>query len=219
MNEFREIHGASPAEMDRLWEEGWRHFGTQFFRYDMSWHQDRPARVLPLRVCLPKFIASRSQMRILKRHEDVRVGFGPAVIDAEREKMFDKHKARFTENVPDSLYDFFSSEPACVPCKTIECRLLVGDRLIAVGYLDVGTAAVSAVYAMFDPTESRRSPGIRLILEEIHWARERGFRYAYLGYCFDEASFYDYKKRFRGSEYLDWKTMRHLPFDGAVPTR
>ena len=38
-------------------------------------------------------------------------------------------------------------------------------------------------------------------------------RYFYLGYCYDRQSFYDYKKRFSGSECLDWQTMRYRSFE------
>ena len=216
LDQFRIIHRATPAEMDELWAEGWRHFGTQFFRYASSWHGEQQVRVLPLRIDLHNFLPSRSQRRVLKRNADVRVEFGPAMIDAERETMFAKHRSRFKENVPDSLSDFLSSAPSQVPCEAKECQLFVDNRLFGIGYFDVGEQAVSAVYSIFDPAESRRSPGIKLILEEIHWATEHDFRYFYLGYCYDRQSFYDYKKRFGGSEYLDWQTMRYFAYGDGV---
>jgi arginine-tRNA-protein transferase len=219
MNQFWEIPRASAEAMDRLWAEGWRHFGTRFFRYSASWHDGRQVRVLPLRVCLRSFSLSRSQRRVLKRHAAARVEFGPAFVDAQREALFDRHKVRFAGNVPDSLYDFLAPEPARVPCETMECRLWRDDRLFGVSYFDVGAEAISAVYAMFDPAESGRSPGVKMILEEIRWASERGFKYVYLGYCYDRPSHYDYKKRFRGLEYLDWQSMRFLPLDGAACDR
>jgi arginine-tRNA-protein transferase len=212
LDQFRIIHSATPAEMDELWAQGWRHFGTQFFRYASSWHGGQQVRVLPLRIDLLSFVPSRSQRRVIKRNADVLVEFGPAVIDADREAMFSRHLSRFKENVPGSLRDFLSSAPSQVPCEAKECRLLLNDRLFGVGYFDIGHEAVSAVYSMFEPAESRRSPGIKLILEEVRWATEHQFRYFYLGYCYDRQSFYDYKKRFGGSEYLDWRTMRHSAF-------
>ena len=212
LDQFRNIHCATPAEMDELWAEGWRHFGTQFFRYASSWYGEQQVRVLLLRINLRNFLPSRSQRRVLKRNADVRVAFGQTMIDAEREIIFAKHRSRFKENVPDSLSDFLSSAPAHVPCETKECRLFVNNRLFGIGYFDVGEQAVSAVYSIFDPAESQRSPGIKLILEEIRWATEHDFRYFYLGYCYDCRSFYDYKKRFGGSECLDWRTMRYSPF-------
>src|SRR5262245_58444783 len=215
IDEFRNILCATPAEMDGLWAQGWRHFGTRFFRYASSVYLGQPVRVLPLRIDLRDFLPSRSQRRVFKRNADVRVDFGQAVIDAERETMFFKHRSRFKEDVPDSLSDFLSSAPAQIPCETKECRLFVSDRLFGVGYFDIGEQAVSAVYSIFDPVESPRSPGIKLILEEIQWAREHEFRYFYLGYCYDWPSFYDYKKRFSASEYLDWRTMRYSTFTSS----
>jgi arginine-tRNA-protein transferase len=212
LNEFGIIQHAMPAEMDALWATGWRHFGTQLFRYAASWHEGQRVRVLPLRIDLHKFSPSRSQRRVLKRNADVRAECGQAMIDPEHEKMFARHRSRFKENVPDSLRDFLSSAPSQIPCEAKECRLSVDNQLLGIGYFDIGREAVSAVYSMFDPAESRRSPGIKLILEEIHWATEHEFRYFYLGYCYDQPSYYDYKKRFAASEYLDWQTMRYLEF-------
>jgi arginine-tRNA-protein transferase len=212
LDQLQIIRHATPAQMDALWAEGWRHFGTQFFRYTSSWHGGQQVRVLPLRIDLRKFSPSRSQRRVLNRNADVRVEFGQATIDPERETMFDKHRSRFKANMPESLRDFLSSAPSQVPCEAKECRLFAGDRLFGIGYFDVGNEAVSAVYSIFDPAESRRSPGIELILEEVRWATEHSFRYMYLGYCYDQPSYYDYKKRFSGSEYLDWRTMRYLAY-------
>lgn len=212
LDQLQIIQHATPAEMDALWAAGWRHFGTHFFRYASSWHDGQRVCVLPLRIDLRRFVLSRSQRRVLKRNGNVRAGFGQAMIDAERERMFARHRVRFRENVPDSLRDFLSSEPSHVPCDAKECRLYLGNQLFGVGYFDIGERAVSAVYSMFDPAESRRSPGIKLILEEIHWATEHNFRYFYLGYCYDRPSYYDYKKRFAASEYLDWQTMRYMEF-------
>jgi leucyl-tRNA---protein transferase len=216
LDKFRIIQCATPAEMDALWAAGWRHFGTQFFRYASSWHGEQQVRVLPLRIDLRKFSPSRSQRRVATRNADVRVEFGEAMIDTERERMFVRHRSRFKENAPDSLGNFLSSNPSQVPCEAKECRLFLHDRLSAIGYFDVGREAVSAVYSMFDPAESRRSPGIKLILEEIRWATEHNFRYFYLGYCYDQPSFYDYKKRFAGREYLNWRTMQYLAFGDDV---
>ena len=210
LDQFQFIQHATPAEMDSLWATGWRHFGTLFFRYALSWHDGHRVRVLPLRIDLRRFIPSRSQRRVLNRNADMRVKIGPAMIDPKRERMFARHRSRFKHNVPDSLRDFLSSAPSQIPCEAKECRLSVDNQLLGIGYFDVGREAVSAVYSMFDPAESRRSPGIKLILEEIHWATEHDFRYFYLGYCYDQPSYYDYKKRFAASEYLDWQTMRYV---------
>jgi arginine-tRNA-protein transferase len=76
--------------------------------------------------------------------------------------------------------------------------------LLAASFLDVGERAVSSVYAIFAPEETQRRLGIFTMLLEIEWALENKKEFFYQGYCFEEDSFYDYKKRFRGVEKFDW---------------
>jgi arginine-tRNA-protein transferase len=199
--------------MDQLWAEGWRHFGTRFFRSTATWRNGLVYRVLPLRIRLEKFQPNRSQRRIQKRNSDLAVGFEPAVVDDVREALFHRHKTRFSDNVPDSLFDFVSHQPSQIPCNTLACTVRLAEQIVAVSFLDIGESATSAVYAFFEPKLAKRSLGILMILEEIKWSIAQRFQYLYLGYCYDRPSFYDYKRQFSGVEYLDWNTGLFLPLD------
>lgn len=204
INEYFLADNVSPEEMDMLWAEGWRHFGVYFFRYSTVDHDGARCHVTPLRIDLEAFVLSRSQKRILKNNEDLRVVIRDAVIDRESEALFDRHRKRFRDNVPDSLRDFMSDMPASVPCPNQEICAFDGDRLLAISFLDVGASATSAVYAAFEPEEAKRSLGIFTMLCAIAHTRTLGYRYYYPGYAYREPSLYDYKKRFSGLEYLDW---------------
>jgi arginyl-tRNA--protein-N-Asp/Glu arginylyltransferase len=197
---------ASPAEMDQFWADGWRHFGVLFFRYRTVVHDIEKFTVLPLRVDLDRFTLTRSQKRVFAKNLDSKMFIRPACVDAAKDALFLKHRRRFKENVPSSLDDFLSPYPDSIPCLNLELCFYLGDRLVGVTFLDVGETATSAVYAMFDPTETRRSLGILMMLQSIQLSRERGCRYYYPGYAYREPSVYDYKKRFAGEEYLDWAT-------------
>ena len=61
INEYAYFNEASPASMDYLWAQGWRHFGGYFFRYSSISQGSKSFSVLPLRICLKAFISSRSQ--------------------------------------------------------------------------------------------------------------------------------------------------------------
>jgi arginine-tRNA-protein transferase len=197
-----------PAErMDALWAEGWRHFGPYFFRYAFTIAQGELRTITPLRLDLARFVPSRSQRRVLKRNGDVRVVIRDTVIDDEKHALFYRHRERFEENVPESLFTFLSeSKPASVPCRNQEICIYGGDRLLAASFLDIGHRATSAVYAMFDPEETRRSLGIFTMLVAIRHSMELGCRLYYPGYATREPSFYDYKKRFSPLESLEWGT-------------
>jgi leucyl-tRNA---protein transferase len=205
IDEYFERAWASPEQMDLLWALGWRHFGNYFFRYSASHTPGGFRKVMPLRVDLSKFAPSRSQKRALARNRDLRVIIRDTFIDEIKEGLFYRHRERFKENVPDSIYDFLSEEPAVEPCCNQEICVYDGDRLLATSFLDIGGQSTSAVYAMFEPSESKRSLGIFTMLEAIRYSRELGYKYYYPGYAYREPSIYDYKKNFAGSEYYDWK--------------
>jgi leucyl-tRNA---protein transferase len=196
----------SPAQMDLLWAEGWRHFGIYFFRYRTSVHDKKTFSVLPLRVDIERFSLTRSQKRVLAKNRDATIFYRPASIDEQKNALFTKHSVRFRENVPASLDDFLSPQPASVPCPSRELCVYLGERLVGVTYLDLGKHATSAVYAIFDPMEAKRSLGILMMLHSLQFSCQRGCRYYYPGYAYREPFIYDYKKRFRGLEYLDWET-------------
>jgi leucyl-tRNA---protein transferase len=195
----------TPAQLDTLLADGWRHFGTNFFRYSLGVYEFDIRLVIPLRVRLSKFSLSKSQRRVLRDNADVEVSIRPIEITGESVTLFERHKTRFRSGVPDSIYDFLSDDPARVPCEGREVLVRLDGRLIAASYFDVAETGVSAIYGMFDPDLPQRSLGIFTMLTEIEFAADAGKELYYQGYSYEGPSFYDYKKRFRGTESFDWK--------------
>ncbi len=194
----------SPQQLDALLAEGWRHFGAQFFRYNIGFHENELRRVLPLRICLKDFTPSKSQRRILKKNQDLQIVIRPIEITPDKKNLFERHKKRFKHSIPDSIYDFLSSAPADVPCGALEVCVYQKETLLAASFFDVGGAAVSAIYAMFDPREFSRSLGIFTMLLTIDYAQKNNKTFYYPGYAYEGNSFYDYKKRFSALETFDW---------------
>ncbi|HEY0658296.1 MAG TPA: hypothetical protein VGD05_07470, partial [Pyrinomonadaceae bacterium] len=97
-----------------------------------------------------------------------------------------------------------SADAARVPCEAMEVCVYDDEKLLAASFFDVGEKAISSVYAMFEPTETRRSLGIYTMLLEIEYARTNAVEFYYQGYAYEGNSFYDYKKRFNGLERYDW---------------
>lgn len=204
-----------PETMDRLWAEGWRHFGPEFFRYSISLGGDELRVIQPLRMDLAAFQPSRSQRRVLRKNVDAVVQIRPVQLEPEVCRMFQRHKQRFTSNVPENLAVFLGAEPGRV-IDCFEFQVHCQDALIAVSFLDAGKESVSSVYALFEPEESHRSLGIFTMLAEINWARQRGYRYYYPGYATRESSHYDYKKQFSALSYYDWLSETWLPLKRAT---
>jgi leucyl-tRNA---protein transferase len=204
IEDYFESPRVSSKEMDLLWSLGFRHFGTRFFRYDAAEYNDKPVKVLPLRIDLAQYRPSKSQKRIIRRNRDLKVVFRDAFIDEEKIQLFEIHKKKFKTNIPDSIFDFVSAFPSKIPCHTVECCLYHVNKLVAVGFMDIGATATSAVYSFYDMAYNKRSLGIYMILSEITYSMESGIRHFYHGYAYEEDSFYDYKKNFTGLKYYDW---------------
>ena len=202
-----------PEQLDELLALGWRHFDFHFFRYNLAIYKNEIRLVIPLRIRLSAFSLSKSLRRVIRKNEDLRVVIQPATVSDEKAELFDRHKERFYENAPSSLYDYLSLfDPAAVPCEVREICVYSGKKLLAASFFDVGSRSLSGIYAMFEPTESGRSLGILTMLKEIEFAIENGKEFYYQGYSYQGESFYDYKKRFRGSEAFDWNG-RWLPLE------
>ena len=205
VNEIGEAPAVARTRMDELWAEGWRHFGPKFFRYSLMWQEKQWKRVLNLRVPLQDWTPSKSQRRTLRRNEDLEVDFSPAEPGEEEEALFQQHKGRFRENVPDTLNDFLGEEPNGVPVPCLQLSARLEGRLVAASFLDLGQRSCSSIYGVFDLAESHRRLGVFTFLQEMKYAREIGMNYYYLGYASVESSPYDYKKEVKPSEVWDWQ--------------
>lgn len=202
-----EFHAAAvrPEQLDMLLADGWRHFGTHFFRYNLAIYHEEIRRVIPLRIRLSGFQLSKSQRRVLRRNEDLRAIFRPIVITEESDALFHRHKQRFDHGTPASIYDFLSRQPASVPNEAREVAVYRDNALVAVSYFDLGLTTASGIYAIFDPDQEKRRLGIFTMLKEIEHSIETGREFYYQGYAYEGESFYDYKKRFSALERFDWE--------------
>jgi arginine-tRNA-protein transferase len=213
--QFYSFHRES-HEMDALWNDGWRHFGTNFFRYNFGLYKGDVQPVVPLRINVKEFSPSQGQRRVWRANADLQIIIRPAEITEEKHEIFERHKRRFDHAVPDTIHDFIFSNSATVPCQTSELCVYHGDRLLAATFLDIGKRSTSAVYAMFEPSEAKRSLGIFMILKEIEYSRQEGKDHLHLGYAYRGPSFYDYKKRFGALEAFDWRG-NWAPYDRSEP--
>jgi arginine-tRNA-protein transferase len=217
INEAFNATHVDPAQQDLLLAGAWRHFGTYFFRYNWAFYGLDIRRVIPLRIRLTNFVLSKSQRRVLRKNRDLKTVIRPAVVNRQTEELFQRHKRRFKQGVPDTIYDFLSHDPANIPCKTMELAVYDGEELVAVSYFDLGETSTSGIYAMFEPSKSSRGLGIYTMLKEIEFSIESGKQFYYQGYAYEGESFYDYKKRFIGTEEFNWSGVWETP-DPGVPS-
>jgi leucyl-tRNA---protein transferase len=186
--------------MPRL-KAGWRRFGQVMFR-----HECPTCRMCEsLRVPVETFCPSANQKRAWRRNVgEVHVGFGTPSSSREKLELFRRfhrfgHQTKGWPADPGHDLRFFTNNPY----PTEEWTYRVGDRLVGVGYVDVLSEGLSAIYFFHDPAEGKRSLGTFNVLKTIDVARERGLPHVYLGYYVEGCRSLEYKNRFQPNERLN----------------
>ena len=157
----------------------------------------------PLRVPVAEFSRSRSQRRVWRRNQDLRVTVGRPDLTDQKWRMFasyldfqhDETMPRSREAMAEFLYES--------PVDTVEICYRLNEEFVAVSIADRSLAALSSVYVYFAPEHGVRSPGTFAALWEIDYCRRSGIPYYYLGYYVAGAKAMDYKIRFLPCEILD----------------
>jgi leucyl-tRNA---protein transferase len=192
--------GLRAAEyMERL-RGGWRRFGDAMFRPAC------PAcrRCRSLRVPVATFTPSATQRRVWRKNrEQLALRIGQPASSAEKRALLAKfhrfgHEEKgWPEDRNHDLRPFIEN-----PFPTEEWCYYLGERLIAVGYVDALSGGLSAIYFYYDPGERHRSLGVFNVLSLMEAARTRGLPHVYLGYYVEGCRSLDYKARFKPNEVL-----------------
>ncbi len=200
--------------LDKLLSLGFRHFSEFFFRYSHTNHEGKIATVLPLRINLSNFSYTKGLRKIKKKNIISTNEFKEISLREEIINIFETHKTKFKFGEPDSISNFLGEDPKDnYPCEVLQLEVSEGEKVYSVSFLDIGKESTSSVYGMYDLSYSKMSPGIYTMILEIEYSIQNNKKYYYSGYCLDVKSYYDYKKNFKGLEYLDWKDFLWKPLN------
>lgn len=192
------MNDATLHERELLLAYGYRSFGRYTFRPQCGACQ----RCVPLRVLVRHFYPNKSQRRVLKKGQELRITVGPPEYNEEKLKIYLAHGQRFSRATEFSGEEEFRQsfyEPA-VP--TLEFCYYHEEQLVAVGIVHETPRALSSVYFTYLPDYGQLSLGTFSVLQEIAFAASHGKQYLYLGYYIRDNRFMRYKKSFYPSEVL-----------------
>jgi len=193
-----------PNRLDSLMDLGHRRVGPMMYTTACP----RCDACTPVRVPIADFKPSRSQRRIWRRNQDLRVLDGRPRVCEQRLDIFNRHRVErgLASDTLDA--DGFSSWLVQSWTRTRELSFWLEDKLIGFMILDVGTRTASAVYTAFDPDEHRRSLGVHAVLIGIEWARRMQVVDFHLGLLVHGNQHLEYKTGFLPQERLlqgEWK--------------
>jgi arginine-tRNA-protein transferase len=180
--DYRILTEVMAQELEAMLERGWRRFGLQYFRPQCA----SCGECVSLRIPLETFRPSKSQRRAWRKCAHLRVAVGPPRVTDERLELFRawhamREQTRGWKPSPMNAEEYAAT--FCTPNPwTREMAYFDGERLVAIGLIDVTPRAVSSIYFFYHPDAAEWSLGVASVLFEIEWARQRGCTHLYLGY-------------------------------------
>ena len=184
----------------KLSDLGYRRSGAHLYRPDCDFCQ----ACISCRVPVAEFQFNRSQRRILRRNESLRVVEKSDLTDYIAYDLYQRYiNQRHLDGdmFPASLeqYETF------IKTKMFDTRFFLfyeQEELLAVSVVDFLEQGLSAVYTFFDPDQGQRSLGNFAILWQIKTCQKLGLPYVFLGYWIKGCGKMEYKSKFRPLEML-----------------
>lgn len=190
----------SAEELDVALSSGWRKFGLYYFQPSCEC-----SSCVPLRVRAKDFTPSKDQRRIIAKNSDIVTKIAPLEFRDEIYDMYCEHSdVRFQKSSESK--DIFIQSFFTPSCPSFLSEFYLDDTLVAVGFVDQSTHALSSVYFIYRAAMQSRGMGIFGMCTEIRMAAELGLDFYYSGYYIKQNARMNYKGRFRPHELFDGET-------------
>jgi arginyl-tRNA--protein-N-Asp/Glu arginylyltransferase len=203
--EYEHVAAMSAAEYMERMLQGWRRFGHVLFRPQCPSCKS----CQPLRVVVDQFRPDRSQRRARRTNEGItQLKIGVPAVTRSKLSLYDRFHAYQSAtkdwpiHPPQDAYEFFGSF-VNNPFPTEEWCYFVEGKLAGVGYVDVLSQGMSAIYFFYEPAIRELSPGIWNVLSILEQAARRKLPHVYLGYYVAGCPSMTYKCKFRPNQVRD----------------
>jgi len=194
-------HPLTPQIYDLLSLVGFRRSGRHLYRPNCKGCD----ACISVRVPVEQFRPKRKHRKILNRNQDLTYRVLPARFNEEHYQLYERYiNERHSDGdmYPASEDQYRSFLNLDKPfAYLIEFRDPSG-KLFAVSAMDQLQHGLSAIYTFYDPDQSRRSPGVFVVLWLIGYASHLGLPYVYLGYWIEACRKMSYKTEYQPLEQL-----------------
>ena len=214
---FAEVHCPRvlhPDELDQYLARGWFRMGQTIFTTNFLNFKSHFYSAVWLRIPLPEFVADKTGQKLLKKNAHFRIEIRQASITAEKEHLFSAYKKNISFEASSTLNTLLYGKAAYNIYSTSEISLFDENKLIAVGFFDMGQTSAAGIASFYDPAYKKFSLGKYLIYLKIDYCKKLGLQFFYPGYFVPGYSRFDYKLRIGESilQYLEFPSLKWRAF-------
>jgi len=194
----------SGRELDIYLARGWYRMGQTIFTTHFLCFEKTFYSAIWIRQDLQGYTFRKSLRKILRKNDrQFEVSYRPALINEERERLYQVYRQDFPGVLAPTLLDSLQDGGFSNIFDTYEVSIYDEGKLIGLSYFDIGENAVASITGIYHPDYQKHSIGFYTMLKEIQFCQDRGIRYYYPGYVVPGYSRFDYKARIGAVDYYD----------------
>ena len=215
---FAEVHCPrvlEASELDQYLARGWFRMGQTIFTTNFLNFRNNFYSSIWLRIPLPEYTSDKTEQKLLKKNAKFKIEFRQASITPEKERLFSEYKKNISFEASTSLNTLLYGKVNYNIYNTTEVCLYDQDKLIAVGFFDVGKTSAAGISSFYDPAYKKYTLGKFLIYLKIAYCKRLGLQYFYPGYFVPGYPLFDYKLEIGKSvlQYLDFPSLSWRPLE------
>jgi len=215
---FAEVHCPRvllSSELDQYLARGWFRMGQTIFTTNFLNFRSNFYSSIWLRIPLPEYVSDKTEQKLLKKNARFKVEVKPASITPEKEHLFYVYKQNISFEASSSLNTLLYGKANYNIYNTFELCLYDDDKLIAVGFFDIGQTSAAGISSFYDPAYKKYTLGKYLIYLKIAYCKKLGLQYFYPGYFVPGYSLFDYKLDIGKPvlQYLDFPSLEWRPLE------
>ncbi|HEY8933687.1 MAG TPA: GNAT family N-acetyltransferase [Cyclobacteriaceae bacterium] len=181
-------------ELDGYLEQGWFRMGQSIFTTNFLNFKDQLYSAVWLRVLLDDYVDDNLYLKLVKQNAAFRIEIGRASVTEEKEALYATYKQSVPFNASASLHQLLYGKSAMPDIyNTHEIKLYDDNKLIAIGYFDIGKRSAAGISSFYDPAYKKYSLGKYLIYSKMEYCRKMKLQYFYPGYFAPGYPAFDYK--------------------------
>ena len=194
----------------RLITQGWRRFGSMFFRPICP----HCTACESIKIDVKNYKFSKSERRILRKNEDLTIQILHPVLSQDHLHLHEKYHKFMQDKkgwdfTPTTAQHYYASFIQGHEDYGYEIQYLIEGKLIGVDIVDFLPDGISSTYFFYDTDYEKRSLGTLSLLLQIQIAKERGLDWIYLGYYVKDCNSLNYKANYQPLQVLQGRPEIH----------